>query len=354
MNGKRGISVALTLALMYLVAPCLLCAGSLDKVVSLSEKCKSGKQSACDDLAKIALNERDENVRDAAVLRLTDKSLLAKIAANDAAAEVRSDAARGLTDQSLLAKIAVDDPDAKVRGVAVFRLTDQSLSAKIAVNDSDSTVRSFAMVCLNDQALLANIAVNTPDAIIRRSAVIHLTDKSLLAKIAVNDQDAKVRRNALLRLNDQALLIKIAAEDTDANVRSAAKSKLGYMCLDAAKRGDTTAIQTLLSLGIDVNLADGHGRTALMYASENGNLETVRFLLEKGADVNAIHQGLELGYVLMPNGAKAYPGPTTSASQIAAMTGGTIPREEGVTALTLATRNGHKEIMDLLIKAGAK
>lgn len=354
MDGIKGISVALTFALMYLAVPGHLYASSTDKVGSLAEKCKSGKQSACNDLAKIATSNGDAKVRDHAVLRLTDQSLLTTIAINDPDAEVRSDAARSLTDQSVLAKIAVNDLDAEVRGVAVVRLTDQSLLAEIAVNDPDKLDRYSALYRLTDQSLLAKIAVNAPDAKVRSDAVSRLSDRTLLAKIAVNDLDAKVRRASVLGLTDQSLLVKIAAEDKDDAVRSVAKAKLGSLCLDAAKSGDTPAVQTLLNLGTDVNLADPHGRTALMYASEHGYLEMVRMLLEKGADVNAIHEGLELGYVLMPNGAKAYPGYTTTTSQIAAMTGGTIVREEGVTALTLASRNGHKEIMELLIKAGAR
>jgi len=79
--------------------------------------------------------------------------------------------------------------------------------------------------------------------------------------------------------------------------------------LEAAKRGDLAAAKSLIARGANVNFkenvgftastaASGQpildkpngngGYTALIIASENGDKEFVRFLLAKGAEVNAV------------------------------------------------------------------
>lgn len=51
-----------------------------------------------------------------------------------------------------------------------------------------------------------------------------------------------------------------------------------------ASLGDLEQVQQLLSAGVDVNLQDDEGYSALHAAAENGYLELVKFLLEQGAD----------------------------------------------------------------------
>jgi ankyrin repeat protein len=46
-------------------------------------------------------------------------------------------------------------------------------------------------------------------------------------------------------------------------------------------------VKLLLSRGAEINSRDGEGRTALMWAAQNGRREIVAFLLAQGADVNA-------------------------------------------------------------------
>uniref|UniRef100_UPI0026312A47 ankyrin repeat domain-containing protein n=1 Tax=uncultured Brachyspira sp. TaxID=221953 RepID=UPI0026312A47 len=43
----------------------------------------------------------------------------------------------------------------------------------------------------------------------------------------------------------------------------------------------------LLDKCADINAKDNDGKTALMLASSNGDLEVVKLLIDKGADVNA-------------------------------------------------------------------
>ena len=181
---------------------------------------------------------------------------------------------------------------------------------------------------------LAKIAVSDPDARVRRDAAFVLTDQSLLAKIAINDPNADVRSSAVYQLTDRSLLARIAAEDKDADVRNAAKRNLGRMCVDAARRGDTSAVQTLLTLGADANSTDESGYTALMYASAEGYIGIVQALLNKGANVNVTET--DRGYAEgTANGIVIHQGDTN-------------------TALSLASASGRQEIVEVLLKAGAR
>jgi ankyrin repeat protein len=59
--------------------------------------------------------------------------------------------------------------------------------------------------------------------------------------------------------------------------------------LHAALLGnDTDSVRQLVVAGVDVNAPDIIGNTPLMYAAQNSNLEAVKLLLSKGANVNVV------------------------------------------------------------------
>jgi ankyrin repeat protein len=57
--------------------------------------------------------------------------------------------------------------------------------------------------------------------------------------------------------------------------------------LPAAKRGDVSLVESMLSQGADANAKDSRDVTALMWAVESGERKAVEILLSGGADVNA-------------------------------------------------------------------
>ena len=63
-------------------------------------------------------------------------------------------------------------------------------------------------------------------------------------------------------------------------------AELQQMALDLAREGDTASLAAMLRHALPVNLADGKGNSLLMLASYNGNLDTARMLLERGAAVD--------------------------------------------------------------------
>lgn len=56
----------------------------------------------------------------------------------------------------------------------------------------------------------------------------------------------------------------------------------------ALQYGTAAELQSLFENGMDINQEDFQGRTALQIVSYQGDIEAVKMLLEKGADVNRV------------------------------------------------------------------
>lgn len=117
--------------------------------------------------------------------------------------------------------------------------------------------------------------------------------------------------------------------------------------ITAANRGDTTTVLDLLKRGMDVNTADRSGSTLLMIAVRNNHLQLLETLLANRANVNrrnqvgdtalslaALKAQLEAVRALVDKGADLNP--------------------SGWTPLHYAVFGGGKEVAALLIAKGAK
>ena len=94
----------------------------------------------------------------------------------------------------------------------------------------------------------------------------------------------------------------------------------GPALTSAAAAGRIDSVRFLLAHGSDINIQNKWGMTPLMEASSYGHLEMARALLDAGADPNAISQGFEAG----------------------------------ATALSVSAAQKHPDITDLLLSRGAK
>jgi ankyrin repeat protein len=118
----------------------------------------------------------------------------------------------------------------------------------------------------------------------------------------------------------------------------------------AAQAGDVSAIDAALKSGDDVNQADGHGMTPLLYAAATPNVSVVEHLLDKGADPNHMAHDGETALLIAAR-------KSNSAVAEALIRRGAkvdILGEDGNTALAIATAKEDKELFAVLLKRGAR
>ena len=119
---------------------------------------------------------------------------------------------------------------------------------------------------------------------------------------------------------------------------------------DAAAKGDTAAIERLLSSGAAIDARDHDQATPLINAALKGQVEAAKLLLAKGANVTARNSG---GFTALH--AAAYSG---NAEIAALLLDNKADRDDtankaGVTPLFAAAEMNHPEIVELLIAKGA-
>lgn len=120
---------------------------------------------------------------------------------------------------------------------------------------------------------------------------------------------------------------------------------------EAAKAGDLQKVQALITADPDaVNLKDGSGRTPLHWAARNDHLGVVEFLLNRGADVQAVDN---LGYTALYY--SVWLGRKIEITERLISRGSDVNfNKGGVPLLFLASREGKEEIAAMLIAHRAK
>jgi len=118
-----------------------------------------------------------------------------------------------------------------------------------------------------------------------------------------------------------------------------------------AGKGDLDRVKAEIDSGKDVNSKDIAGQTALMYASEQGRLEVVKYLVENGADVNAQSGGHGRGTALIYASAANRITVMEYLLEHGADINATTPFNE--TALFWATAKGHVKAVNLLLNKKA-
>jgi len=119
--------------------------------------------------------------------------------------------------------------------------------------------------------------------------------------------------------------------------------------VDAARRGDRAALQTLIDTHADVNAAEPDGSTPLHWASYRDDVESVEALIKAGARVNAANDlGATPLWTAAQNGSEAIVRRLLQA--------GADPNKAllaGETPVMVASRAGKAAVVELLLSKGA-
>ncbi len=113
------------------------------------------------------------------------------------------------------------------------------------------------------------------------------------------DKFNRSKRNSLLRyyagltvgLCLIQLLISGCTKSPEKAREELSKSNIQYNAdqfLNNAKTGNTNVVKLFLQAGMDPNVKNDDGQTALMLAAYTGNISTVKLLLENGAYINVV------------------------------------------------------------------
>ncbi len=122
---------------------------------------------------------------------------------------------------------------------------------------------------------------------------------------------------------------------------------------DAAKAGDRTALESLLTKDIDIDVPDSSGRSALYLAAEENHAEIVTLLAERGADPNRFISGFYTG-LSAPIHAATRKGSVEAIRALAAAGADLTPfaNEQGA-PLHIAIEIGQDEVVEVLKSLGA-
>ena len=208
-------------------------------------------------------------------------------------------------------------------------------------DDHDVTALMYAAAAGSLEAMKILIAagadVNAQNAFGSTALMWSVTDEAKVRLLV--EHGARV--NVASKQGRTPLLLAAASDHSAAIVRFLLARGADAKAVDRMKNtallvasfnaGDLETLRILTGAGADVNAGDFAGNTALMNAASNGNVEGVKLLLAKGANVNAVSSREILEKV--KNGSIAL---------------------GGFTPLLLATAYGPPEVVKALLDAGAQ
>lgn len=133
-------------------------------------------------------------------------------------------------------------------------------------------------------------------------------------------------------------------------ISACGRGELDEQFVQSARHGELDRVSALLAQGANIEARDSqHGATALMWATHEGHLVVLRFLLDNGAEINARQ---DLGRTALWYAAQQ--GQLEAARVLIGHAAAVTPMaNDGTTAAMIAHRQGFPEIAELLSNIGA-
>ena len=189
---------------------------------------------------------------------------------------------------------------------------------------------------------------------------VRVRDRATAERLIVAGADV----NAESRYGVTPLQLAIAAADgaltrwlLDSGADATAVDRAGEPpLLQAARVGDVDVAAALLEHGVHVDVRDANFRqTALMVAARHGHVDLAKVLIDAGADVDAATAAEDPPRFIPPS--ESPPGLSKGIGIVRAGwpedRGKRFPAGGSKTALLYATREGHLDVVQLLVKHGA-
>jgi hypothetical protein len=176
------------------------------------------------DLLMAELKSGDPNRQMEAAEKILDKPFLKETAL--AGKSIHTGVICKITDYAILKEIALNDKDEWVREKAVFQITDQAVLKEVALSDDSCAVRKAAAYGITDEELLKEIASTDESWEVRDAAIRNITDQAFLQKVVLTDEYWFVRLITVERLTNVAFLKDLASNNEDEDIRKAAAKRL--------------------------------------------------------------------------------------------------------------------------------
>jgi hypothetical protein len=157
------------------------------------------------DLFRPKWKHSNPDVRLNAVEKLNNSIILEKIAINEKDIVVHNAAIGKLADQNILHRVLIEyswGPKYNSYITIIKKISDQKLLADIAKNHKFVWVRKFALYKIDDENVLTDIAKDTECSFLGEAVVTKIINENSIADIATNAKDINVRRAADKKLKD--------------------------------------------------------------------------------------------------------------------------------------------------------
>ena len=193
-------------------------------------------------LSKIALENKDENIRNNAAQVLSDVIILSPFPMGQQTPLVQPPAVPGVQQAPATPtappekapKVQVKTEPVKAPDLPVLKAIPTKTKETPLKETTNDEIKELVDKVKKPEPPKAYETIDDSSNVARIAAINNLEDQAILETIALEDSDPEVRRAAVYKLKDEGVLERIAFEDKDPEVRAAAAEKISNQ--DALRR----------------------------------------------------------------------------------------------------------------------